>query len=151
MIIEIHMRIEILPVKILVRPATYVFRIVEQPRNACDAAHHIDEFVVPHEPVEAAVGGAQLRQIGDYGFASRLTALVDGCPRSERGELRHQLLAGRRIEKRLDYHVAEGLSRRELRAQILHPISDGFMEHQARIEHTINQHYREWRSECKRI
>src|SRR5512146_1953809 len=54
MAVEIDVRVEILPVAVLVRAAAEVPRIVEQVRNASDAADQVEELPRLHQIVERA-------------------------------------------------------------------------------------------------
>ena len=93
MVIEIYVRIEILPVQVFVRAAAKVLRIVEQVRNAGDASHELQERPVAQQPVQTRVCRSQLRQVCIHCFPALLTELVARLFSIESRKLRHQLPA----------------------------------------------------------
>ena len=82
MAVEIDMRVEILAIAVLVRAAAEIPRIVEQIRNAGDAADQVEKFARLHQVVERGVGAAQATDLLDRrlvaefaGFVARIAAV----------------------------------------------------------------------------
>ena len=119
MIVEVDVRIEVLPRQIFVRSAADVFRVVEQFRNPGDAAHEFEKRRIAHQLIEAFVRRAEGRQFGEYGLAADFAMLVDGAGFVEDGELGHQFAEKLVIQEMIDHDILEGLRRLKLSAQAI--------------------------------
>ena len=128
MVIEIDVRIQLLAIQIFVRAASNVFRIVQQIRNAGDAAHQFQKFRAADHLVELGVGRSQASQVGEHGFAARFAAFVESMSGVEGRELGHEPAAKFWIQKLVDRDVAERLAGGELAVQFGNPVGDAWVK-----------------------
>ena len=77
MVVEVHMRIKLLTVAILVRSTADVFGVVEQVGNACPAPDEVQEFIRADQVVKPLVGPAQLGEIRMDRLAALGSQLAD--------------------------------------------------------------------------
>src|SRR5271170_3726738 len=109
-IVEIDVRVELLPAQVFMRSPTHVLRIVEQFRNGGDAAQQFEKTGVAHQLIETSVRRTKAGQVRKYCFAADLASLIHGPGRIKRWKLFDQLLIEFLVEKLIDHHVPKGLS-----------------------------------------
>ena len=110
------------------RAAADIIFVVEQAVNPGDAPHQRQKFAVAHQAIEPVVRGTQPCDVADNGFPGQLALLIARVSRFEGRELRDQLPAKLRIEKRLDHHVSKRLRRAELAGKVLGAPADFGMD-----------------------
>jgi len=110
MTVEIHVRIQIMALAVLVRTAAEVPRVVQQLGYRRDAADQIEQLARPDQFVEGSVARADSADPLDRGLAAELTVLIARVAALERRKFVEQ---PRRIlcrEEIIDDDMAERLA-----------------------------------------
>ena len=105
--VEVHMRIEFLPVPIIVGPATYVFRVIEQIGNARDPADQTQHIRRCEKFIKMPVRLAKWGKILMNSLAAHFTVLVERLAMVECRELANQPIQERRFDEILDKHMGK--------------------------------------------
>jgi hypothetical protein len=132
-VVEIDVRVELLPLEVLVRPAAEEGRVAQEVFHARQRRDGLQKLLRLDVLGDAPVEGADLLYLLEDGLAADLAHLVERLLRVEGREVAEHLLGLGRLKKVVDHDVAEGLGGDELLPVLLDPVENALVNHRFRF------------------